>query len=82
MGRHEGVWHAIGFSGNGNTMAPYLGHRAAQAMLGGDNKVTAFTKTEFPTRFWYQGRPWFLPAAQAYYRFQDWRDNRREKSTA
>lgn len=81
VGRHDGVWHALGFSGNGNTMAPYLGHKAAEAMLGGGDDVTAFTRTELATRFWYRGKPWFLPAAQAYYRFQDWRDNRRKKNS-
>ncbi len=80
VGRHDGVWHALGFSGNGNTMAPYLGHKAAEAMLGDAANVTAFTKTELATRFWYQQRPWFLPAAQVYYRFQDWRDNQKKKA--
>ena len=70
VGQHDGVWHALGFSGNGNTMAPYLGHKAAEAMLGDDKNVTAFTKTELASRFWYQ----------VYYRFQDWRDNQKKKA--
>ena len=77
VGRMDGLWHAMGFSGSGNTMAPYLGHKVALAMLGREDAGTAFMKTEFPTRFWHFGRPWFLPVAHAIYRVLDIRDDLR-----
>jgi len=77
VGRMDGMWHAMGFSGSGNAMAPYLGHKVALAMLGHKDAETAFMKTEFPTRFWHFGRPWFLPIAHALYRVLDIRDDLR-----
>ena len=56
-------------------MAPYLGHKAAQAMIGDPAGETAFMQTELETRSWYQGRPWFLPFVHALYRGYDIRDN-------
>ena len=75
IGQIDGIWHAVGFSGSGNAMAPYLGHKAAQAMIGDPAGETAFMKTKLETRSWYQGRPWFLPFVHALYRGHDIRDN-------
>ncbi len=77
VGRIGGHWHAMGFSGSGNAMAPYLGHKAALAILGHKDAETAFMKTEFSTRFWHFGRPWFLPVAHVMYRVLDIRDDLR-----
>jgi glycine/D-amino acid oxidase-like deaminating enzyme len=77
VGRMDGMWHAMGFSGSGNAMAPYLGHKVALAMLGHKDAETAFMKTDFPTRFYHFGRPWFLPVAHAMYRVLDIRDGMR-----
>ncbi|MEM9147991.1 MAG: FAD-binding oxidoreductase, partial [Pseudomonadota bacterium] len=71
VGRIEGIWHAMGYSGNGNTMAPYLGHKAALAILGDPAAETAFAKTGLPTRWWHRGAPWFLPAADLVFRARD-----------
>ncbi|MGB0848580.1 MAG: NAD(P)/FAD-dependent oxidoreductase [Thiolinea sp.] len=71
VGRMNGIWHAMGYSGNGNTMAPYLGNKVALQMLGEPAGETAFSKTEFPKRWWYKGWPWFLPAVDIGLRFQD-----------
>ena len=75
VGQIDGIWHAVGYSGSGNAMAPYLGHKAALAMIGDSAGETAFMKTELETRSWYQGQPWFLPLVQALYRGYDIRDN-------
>jgi glycine/D-amino acid oxidase-like deaminating enzyme len=75
VGQIDGIWHAVGFSGSGNAMAPYLGHKAAQAMIDDPAGETAFMKTKLETRPWYQGRPWFLPFVHALYRGHDIRDN-------
>jgi len=74
IGRFDGVWHAMGYSGSGNAMAPYLGHKAALQMIDAPGKETAFTETTLETRFWYQKTPWFLPFAQQLYRMKDRRD--------
>jgi len=71
VGQIDGVWYAMGYSGSGNAMAPWLGHKAACAMLGDAEGETAFRKTPFPTRAWHRGRPWFLPAADVLFRARD-----------
>ncbi len=75
LGQQDGVWHAMGFSGSGNGMAPYLGHKAALNMLGLQGKETSFTKTTLETRSWYRGTPWFLPFVHALYRGIDVKEN-------
>jgi len=71
LGQIDGVWHAMGYSGNGNAMAPWLGHKAALKILGDPAGETAFAKTGFPTRAWARGTPWFLPAADLMFRMRD-----------
>lgn len=76
IGRIDGVWHAAGYSGSGNAMAPYLGHKAALNILGDPGGDTGFLNTPLETRFWYRKRPWFLPIAHQMYRFVDRREDR------
>ncbi len=76
VGQFDGVWHAMGYSGSGNAMAPYLGHKAALLMMGDPAGETAFTKTAMETRFWYRKSPWFLPFAHHLFRFSDRREDR------
>ncbi|MEO1721753.1 MAG: FAD-dependent oxidoreductase [Pseudomonadota bacterium] len=71
MGEIDGLWHAMGYSGSGNAMAPYLGHKAALSMLGDPAGETAFAQTRFETRWWHRGRPWFMPAADIALRLRD-----------
>jgi glycine/D-amino acid oxidase-like deaminating enzyme len=75
VGRIDGVWHAMGYSGSGNAMAPWLGSRAALQMLGAPEGETAFSRTPFTGRWWNRGRvgmtPWFLPAVDAAFRGKD-----------
>ena len=71
VGQTDGIWHALGYCGNGNGMAPWLGHKAAQMMLGEPEGETAFSKTKLAARWWYGGWPWFLPFADVLYRFKD-----------
>lgn len=70
-GRHEGMHYALGYCGSGVSMASYLGMRAGQKILGLEEGRTAFDDIPHPTRPFYRGKPWFLPAAVAYYRFKD-----------
>lgn len=73
-GVHDGVHYALGYCGSGVSMASYLGMRTGQKLLGLPEGQTAFDGLPHPTRPLYTGRPWFLPAAVAYYRWQDQRD--------
>lgn len=77
VGRIDGIWHAMGYSGSGNAMAPYLGHKAALQILGEPEGETAFSRTGFPTRWWHRGQPWFLPFADVLFRGRDLRANAR-----
>ena len=78
VGQLDGVWHAMGYSGSGNAMAPWLGHKAGLLIAGDPDGATAFQKTPFPTRAWHRGRPWFLPFADMLFRGRDlWNTVRR-----
>ena len=72
-GVHDGIHYALGYCGSGVSMASYLGMRTGQKVLGLAEGRTAFDDIPFPTRPLYTGKPWFLPAVVAWYR---WRDNR------
>jgi glycine/D-amino acid oxidase-like deaminating enzyme len=80
VGHVDGLWHAMGYSGNGNTMAPYLGHKVALQMIGDADGVTAFSDTGLPVRWWHRGSPWFLPFADLVFRVKDWRNNRHKRA--
>ncbi|UUX49964.1 FAD-binding oxidoreductase [Nisaea acidiphila] len=71
VGCNENVHFAMGYCGSGVSMSGYLGMRAAQQILGLKEGSTAFDGIGFPTRPFYTGRPWFLAASVAYYRWRD-----------
>ena len=78
-GVHNGVHYAMGYCGSGVSMASYLGMKLGQKILGKKEGQTAFDDLKFPTRPFYKGTPWFLPAAVAWYR---WQDRQQYKSAA
>ncbi len=67
------VHYAASYCGSGVSMASYLGTRTGQRVAGLAEGCTAFDNLPFPTRPLYTGKPWFLPAVVAWYR---WRDRR------
>ncbi|MEM6987516.1 MAG: FAD-dependent oxidoreductase, partial [Pseudomonadota bacterium] len=77
VGTLDGLHVAMGYSGNGNTMAPYLGNKAALQILANSDGETAFSHTRFETKAWHRGSPWFMPAADAWFRVRDVWDNLR-----
>ena len=80
VGQVDGIWHAMGYSGSGNAMAPWLGHKAGLLIAGDPGGRTAFQQTPFPTRAWHRGPPWFLPFADLMFRGRDvWHNLRRKK---
>ena len=76
---HVGIYNnlnfALGYSGNGVALSPYLGHKAALQALDQEEGQTAFSKTKFESRFYYYGRPWFLKFASYRYRIKDFFEN-------
>ncbi len=72
-GQIDGVHHALGYAGHGVAMATYLGTRVAETIAGLPNE-NPFETIPFPGAplGLYNGRPWFLPFAGAYYKILDW----------
>jgi glycine/D-amino acid oxidase-like deaminating enzyme len=72
-GQLEGVHYALGYAGHGVAMATYLGTKMAEAMSGapGDNPFADLPLPGAPLGL-YDGNPWFLPLAEAWYKFLDW----------
>ena len=70
-GKHNGMHYAMGYCGSGVSVASYLGMRVGQQVLGEGDGRTAFDGVPMTTRPLYFGRPWFLPASIAWYRFMD-----------
>jgi glycine/D-amino acid oxidase-like deaminating enzyme len=63
IGRFDGVWHAMGYCGAGCALATYFGMRVGLQILGKPEGRTALDESEFPTRIFYSGKPWFLAPA-------------------
>jgi glycine/D-amino acid oxidase-like deaminating enzyme len=74
VGEEDGVFHALGYAGHGVAMATYLGKTVAEAMIKGNIKEHPFAQFKFPGAplGLYNGSPWFLPFAGAWYKFLDW----------
>ncbi|MEQ9259876.1 MAG: FAD-dependent oxidoreductase, partial [Roseovarius sp.] len=69
VGEHEGLHYAMGFSGSGTVMAPYLGAKAAYRAMGDPRGETAYCATRL-RRDWLHpvAKPWFLWPADLWYR--------------
>ncbi len=68
IGVRDGVHYAMAYCGSGVAMAPYLGHKIAQRVLGAKDATTAFDGIAFASIPFYTGRPWFLPVVELYHR--------------
>lgn len=71
LGQHDGLHHALGYCGRGLPMATQFGRAIASRMLGGPDLAPEHAATIFPQRWYYRGKPWFLPLVAAYYRRKD-----------
>ena len=71
VGGQDGLFHCMGYCGQGVPMAPYFGMRIGQQMLGRPEGRTSFDGLEFPARAWYRGTPWFLAPSVSWYRTLD-----------
>ncbi len=72
-GQLDGMHYAMGYAGHGVAMATWQGQKVAEQILG-DNPDNPFVGIPFPSAplGLYNGRPWFLPFAGAYYKVLDW----------
>jgi len=72
-GQMDGMYYAVGYAGHGVAMATYQGQLMAQ-QIAGEKPDNPFDGIPFPGAplGLYNGRPWFLPLAGAYYKFLDW----------
>jgi glycine/D-amino acid oxidase-like deaminating enzyme len=72
-GQMDGMYYALGYAGHGVAMATYQGQLMARR-IAGENPDNPFDGIPFPGAplGLYNGKPWFLPLAGAYYKFLDW----------
>jgi glycine/D-amino acid oxidase-like deaminating enzyme len=77
-GQMDGMYYAVGYAGHGVAMATYQGQKIAELMAsdgtGSDQPENPFVGIDFPGAplGLYNGKPWFLPFAGAWYKFLDW----------
>ena len=72
-GKMHGMYYSVGYAGHGVAMATSLGQKVAEAILTGYDE-NPFARIPFPGAplGLYNGKPWFLPFAGAWYKFLDW----------
>ncbi len=72
-GQMDGMYYAVGYAGHGVAMATFQGQKIAELMAG-DQPENPFVGIPFPGAplGLYNGKPWFLPLAGAWYKFLDW----------
>ena len=70
VGKHNEIYYAMGFSGSGTVLAPYLGAKAAFQAFDDARGVTGYSETSLKTRFFhFSSKPYFLGAANFYYQY-------------
>jgi glycine/D-amino acid oxidase-like deaminating enzyme len=67
----DGVLSAAGYCGHGVAMAIYLGTGVGRHLAGG-GELPSLASLGFPAVPLYEGRPWFLPLAGAWFQMLDW----------
>lgn len=72
-GQLDGIYYALGYAGHGVAMATWQGQKMAE-LITGDEPGNPFVDIPFPGAplGLYNGKPWFLPFAGAWYKFLDW----------
>jgi glycine/D-amino acid oxidase-like deaminating enzyme len=72
-GQMDGIYYAVGYAGHGVAMATWQGQKMAE-LIAGEKPENPFLDIPFPGAplGLYNGKPWFLPFAGAWYKFLDW----------
>lgn len=69
LGQRDGLYHCMGYCGQGVPLAPYFGMKIGRQMAELADGRTALDGLPFPSRVYYFGTPWFLaPSVWAYRR--------------
>ncbi len=76
IGLVDGIHYAMGYCFAGLPAGTWFGYKTALAILGSAEAKTVFDGRPFPTKWFYRGKPWFVPAYMANYRRLDRRDDR------
>jgi glycine/D-amino acid oxidase-like deaminating enzyme len=71
VGLDGNIGYAMCYGGSGVVMSSWMGHKLAQKALGDLAGRTAFDDMPFEGRFYYDGWPWFLGPAFAWYGLRD-----------
>jgi glycine/D-amino acid oxidase-like deaminating enzyme len=72
LGRHDGIWFAMGYCGSGVGRATYFGTKLASKMLGDEGAGrTAFDDLPLETKPFYTGNPWFMSPIIQWHRLLD-----------
>ncbi|TDH38391.1 FAD-binding oxidoreductase [Pseudohoeflea suaedae] len=71
VGNRDGIHYSLGYCGSGVGMAGFQGRKIGQRILGLAEGETGYTRTPFPGRLYYSGKPWFLGPAIHVYRIRD-----------
>jgi glycine/D-amino acid oxidase-like deaminating enzyme len=71
VGSQDGLYHSMGYCGQGIPMAILLGRRVGAQLAERPEGRTALDDLPFPTRFFYRGTPWFLAPSIFFYRLLD-----------
>ncbi|MBS0393640.1 MAG: FAD-binding oxidoreductase [Proteobacteria bacterium] len=71
LGGRDGLYHCLGYCGQGVPSATYYGRKVGLLMAGRPGGESALAELPFPARPFYTGNPWFLPAAIVGYRLRD-----------
>jgi glycine/D-amino acid oxidase-like deaminating enzyme len=67
---HDGILFAGGYCGAGLATGSWLGTKIGERLAGKPGE-TAFEDNSFPTRFFYNGKPWFMPMMYAQMNWKD-----------
>lgn len=69
-GEHDGLFYSMGYCGHGVQMSTYMGRQMVE-VIDGHLEANPWRNFEFKAVPLHFGPPWFLPFADAYYRFKD-----------
>jgi glycine/D-amino acid oxidase-like deaminating enzyme len=70
IGKHNGLYYALGYCGHGVALATYLGEKLAD-MVQGKNPDTTFVDIPFKAIPFYRGNSWFRPIVYTYFSMMD-----------
>ncbi len=68
----NGITYATGFCGSGVVWAWWVGQKAANKLLENNGRKTAFDGPPPMAIPFYNGKPWFMPAAMLWFKIRDY----------